>query len=448
MSVTPAMLDALDKAGPDARKAFFARRTPEERQALAEAIPKWRESQPSELASGALGGLQGVSLGFADEMEGLAGALANKVGGGEFDYTERRDKARERYAEAERVNPKSFTAGRVVGGVGGVLLPGGAAAKTLKGAMALGAATGAAQGLGESEADLTEGEVGEAAKDAVVGGAVGAGAGAIGHGASRAAGALANRAKQGVRVADADLGAEEYAARYATKKSAEGAVGGEAAAGLNALAKAEEVVANTAGHYGPQELAQAQRFLASPKAGEIRRRAAGNVLDRGEGRLAGSLVDAERQMGAAHAAMDPAAVAAGAEARGAGALRKQLAPRVWTLGHRLLPVMLTAAGGAVGGAEGAGVGAGLGGIMALTQGRPGIIIRNAIRSPGVRKSVWEFAQAAAESEGLGRFGRMLLRALQQEGVRGALALHESLLEAQPEYGAELERAILETGGEE
>jgi hypothetical protein len=394
------------------------------------------------------GGLQGVSLGFADEMEGVAGGLADLLSGGDFDYSGNRDEARRKYAAAEGANPELYRGGEVVGAVGGALLPGGAAAKGLKGAMALGAATGAAQGLGTSEADLTEGEVGEVLTDTAIGGAVGAGAGAVGHGVSKAVSALRGRAAQGVRLAEADQAATEYGSRYAAKKSAESSLGGEAAAGLRALREAEEVVANASGHYTPAQISKAQAFLADPKAAAVRQRAAENVLDRGADRLGGSLVDAEKGLAQARGALAPAAVEAGAEAAMANPVRREIAPRVWTLGHRLLPVMLASGGAAVGGPEGAAIGGGLGTVMALTQGRPGTIIRNAVRSPGVRKMVWEFVESAAGGPVLGSFGAMLQRALQTGGTRAGLALHEALLERDPEYAAAVERAVIEAGGEE
>lgn len=408
---------------------------------------------PSALESGVRGAAQTASLGFSDEIAGGLEALRDKMRGDarpfEDIYRQHRDESRAKYKAAEAENPNAYLAGEVAGVVGSLAIPGlGSlgAAKTLGGAVAGGAALGAAQGLGSSEADLTKGDVGGAAADAGLGALVGAGAGAVGHGVGTLVDRVAGRAATGQRLAEADLASEEYGRRYAAKKSAEGALGGEAAAGLNALDKAKEVIANTAGHFGQAEIDQAQRFLASPKAGEIARRAAGNVMDRGEGRLAGSLVDAERGASAAKAAMDPAAIEAGAEAAAANPIRRQFIPRLATLGHRLLPAALAGIGGMVGGPEGAAVGAGVGGVVALTQGRPGIILRNLVRSPATRKMLWEFVGEAASSKLLGKFGLMLQRAVQTGGVNSALALHESLLAQSAEYQDEVGKALMESGG--
>lgn len=103
-------------------------------------------------------------------------------------YKELRDVARESNIAAAEANPKTALAAEIAGGIlPGIATGGGAAAanilktgtaQALKEGAKVGAKFGAAEALGRSEADLTEGEVVEAAKDV----AVGTGLGAIGGG--------------------------------------------------------------------------------------------------------------------------------------------------------------------------------------------------------------------------------------------------------------------------
>lgn len=378
-------------------------------------------------------------------LSGAAGAIT--APGVVKEYRQQRDAYRDATERARATNEGAFRVGQV-GGLGASLLipvPG-STATSLAGRVGSGALVGAASGLGSSEADLTKGEVGDAAADTGLGALVGGGVGAVAHGLGKAVDAIRGRAAAGSRLASADEAAAEYGKRYAAQKSAQGAFGGEAAAVQNRVGHWREVAANAEGHFTPAEVAQAQKMLASPEADAAIRRAGVNSMKEGGNRMSGSLQSAENAYDAARAAMDPAAIEAGAEAGLANPIRRELAPRAWTLGHRLLPVLLTGAGAAVGGPEGAVIGGGLGAVVALTQGRPGIIIRNAIRSPGVRKMVWDFVEASASSPALGKFGAMLQRAAMVGGARQALALHEALMMKDPEYAGAVERAIIETGG--
>jgi hypothetical protein len=453
VNITPEMMDALDKAGPDARAAFFARRTPDERQALAKAIPKWRDSKPGVLESAGRGAAQTASLGFADELAGGAEALLDKARGSGADlgdlYRQHRDESRANYRAAQEANPNAYTAGEAAGVVGTMLIPGLGelgAAKTLGGAVLGGAALGAAQGLGSSEADLTKGDVGGAALDTGLGALVGGAAGAVGHGVGKVVDRVSGRAAQGVRLAEADAAQEANATAQKGVRVARASLGGEAAAGLNAVDKAEQIAANASGHYTPAQTAEASAWLQTPEVAALRQRAGGNVLEAGQNRLPGSLQTAENVFQQAQQNATPQAVQAAAEASLQNPIRRQFTPRLATLGHRLLPAALAGLGGVIGGPEGAAVGAGVGGVVALTQGRPGIILRNLVRSPATRKMLWEFVGEAASSKLLGRFGAMLQRASQQSGVNGMLALHEALMSQSTEYQDEVGKTLLDSGG--
>lgn len=145
---------------------------------------------------------QGITLGFGDELSGLAGAatelgaraLGNKshqefAGASPWEavtkrYSLERDAMRGENETARAQNPKTFFAGELGGGL---LLPVGGAVKTaaktgstlaaMKAGGKLGALLGAGSGLGNSRADLLKGNFLDSALDtgagAVLGGAIG-----------------------------------------------------------------------------------------------------------------------------------------------------------------------------------------------------------------------------------------------------------------------------------
>jgi hypothetical protein len=148
------------------------------------------------LAAFGLGGLQGASVGFGDELSGVGGMLADqllpealagpKLGKTWLDsYRIARDEARGLNKEAEDAHPGAYIAGNLAGGLATApLMPAGAATtgiRALASAAKAGAGLGAAAGLGSSNADLTQGQIGGAAKDALLGAGVGGAAGLVGH---------------------------------------------------------------------------------------------------------------------------------------------------------------------------------------------------------------------------------------------------------------------------
>lgn len=184
---------------------------------------KMESKAPDELGSAGRGALQGATAGFADEISGATEALWNMAKGdsrkfGEM-YKAYRDESRENFKKAEEANPKSFMAGNVGGAVATSLIPGMGGASI--GKLAL---QGAAQGLGSSEADLTEGDVVGAVKDT----AMGAGTGAAIGGASKLLSAGASKLAPSVNklVGRAATGLEEGAEKLAVK--ATGATGSQA----------------------------------------------------------------------------------------------------------------------------------------------------------------------------------------------------------------------------
>lgn len=137
--------------------------------------------------SAAIGGLQGVTLGFAPQIEGAVRGGYNALtsdqpvtGANVLDqYRKARDAAKLREQQAQGDNPKSYLAGNLAGTVGTGFVPGlgvlnagreaGLAAK-----LASAAGTGAVGGAGYSDADLTKGEFGKFNKDVGAGALTGA----------------------------------------------------------------------------------------------------------------------------------------------------------------------------------------------------------------------------------------------------------------------------------
>lgn len=159
-------------------------------------------SQPSELESGLTGAFSGATAGFMDEISGATEAALNAIGVRNThdlskmelgvpsldiseNYRRGRDAKREMQKASQQANPNSYLAGQFGGAAASSFIPG-------MGGASIGklAAQGAAQGLGDSEADLLEGDILGAARDTAIGGTIGAGMGvagkAISAGASKA----------------------------------------------------------------------------------------------------------------------------------------------------------------------------------------------------------------------------------------------------------------------
>jgi len=158
----------------------------------AASVPATPPAAPSGREALARGALQGASLGFGDEAAAAIDTVASKIPGvrsfaqmfqdsslprvdnPDLTYSERRNAYRAKNKAAQEEHPYIYGAGELAGGIAtSPLLPGGAAATGVKmGAKAAalaaakaGATAGAIQGLGSSEADLTQGDVGGALRD-------------------------------------------------------------------------------------------------------------------------------------------------------------------------------------------------------------------------------------------------------------------------------------------
>lgn len=139
------------------------------------------------------GAVQSLTGGFADEIVGAAESLFT-----DKPYTVARDESRQNFRIAEEANPITSVAGSLAGGVSSMLVPGlgpVGAAGTLPGSVVTGVKLGAIYGLGNSEADLTKGDVGGAVRDVALGAGTGAAMGGLTHGAGKALGFVADKAK-------------------------------------------------------------------------------------------------------------------------------------------------------------------------------------------------------------------------------------------------------------
>jgi hypothetical protein len=401
----------------------------------------WDAPDVSGLESAGRGAAQAGTFGFADEIAGGVEALydvatTDKTLSDLPDlYRQHRDESRANFAAAEEANPTEFTAGQIGGAALTAFLPGGAPA-TLGRAVAVGAGMGAAQGLGESEADLTRGEFGEAATDAALGGALGGAAGGIGHGIAKGVGAVANKVRGRAQQGAADAVAEEEAKQALKQAQREASALGKYRSSVQSASRDLEVLGRESADLPDDTLRRAaQEMLDSPEGVAVRRQVVEGKLGTAPERL-----DEMAQLRAEHGALvagREGLVKQATQDALADPIRRQFAPRLATLGHRLVPAALAGAGGMIGGPEGAAVGAGLGGVMALTQGRPGIILRNLVRSPASRKWLWDKAASIAtvSPQALGRFGLSLARILQSQGPEMAEAAHEVLMAEDDEYGA-------------
>jgi hypothetical protein len=150
--------------------------------------------EPSAALSAVRGLEQGLTLGFADEALGFIESRLPSLKKTPrqflrdllFDdktpappaqtYQEARDENRALFAAASEANPASYGAGGLAGGLlAARALPG--AGKSIGSAVASGAAFGGAAGLGGSEADILDGDVGGTLKDVALSAGLGGGLG-------------------------------------------------------------------------------------------------------------------------------------------------------------------------------------------------------------------------------------------------------------------------------
>jgi len=121
------------------------------------------------------------SMGFGDEAAGLVGAGIDQIAsrmipGYKADsYSQARDQGRAISSQVKSANPKTAIGGQLAGAIAsgvatGKIIP---SPSTFFGRIALSMGYGGAEGIGTSDADLTKGELGDAALDTAKGAAIG-----------------------------------------------------------------------------------------------------------------------------------------------------------------------------------------------------------------------------------------------------------------------------------
>ena len=166
-------------------------------QIIAQAKALFAPAPTSKGESALRGAAQGVSLGFSDEISGLAPFAAELLKGNGLDaaknaYTDTRDLERSANEAAQKSNPKTYLAGNVGGAIATApLLP---AAAGIAGSTKVGAGIGAATGLGNGQGDL-ESQAKSTALGALAGGTIGAAIPAVQTGISKAANTISEKAR-------------------------------------------------------------------------------------------------------------------------------------------------------------------------------------------------------------------------------------------------------------
>ncbi len=173
------------------------------------------------------GAAQGATFGFADEITGLLESILT-----DKKYTQARDESRANYDIAHEANPKMTAAGEMAGGLASAALPipglslgkGASIGKEIL----FGSELGAATGLGNSRADIVNGELGQAFQDTKNGALLGGGAGLVMGGATRAVGA-GGKAIGGLLKDAVDPTTQRLLALGATAKNFKGPLGDKSA---------------------------------------------------------------------------------------------------------------------------------------------------------------------------------------------------------------------------
>jgi len=158
-----------------------------------------QSSQPStpevsQLESAIRGGAQGLTFGFPDEA---TAALERLVTG--KPYEQALQESRQAYKQAQEANPITYTGSEIAGGVLPALIPGVGQAATgakLGRLAAMGAGTGALEGLGKSEGQ----DIGQVAKDVGIGGLFGGALPVLGRGIAKGVQSLKPIADEAVKT--------------------------------------------------------------------------------------------------------------------------------------------------------------------------------------------------------------------------------------------------------
>ena len=376
------------------------------RSAKAEPAPANKEApeEPGLMSPKGIGGsflhgaVQGGLLGFGDEAQGLAGGMAElghksrRAVGLEGEDTENdvlgapslttayqreRDDARKENTVSEDTNPIAYNVGQLLGSFA-TPAPG---PGKLKGAMrllangAIGAGIGGASALGNSTADITKGEGGQAAKDTAVGGAFGGVLGMVGGKISdwlKGRGAAAQQKAQDI---------EEKLAEQAAN-AARSSKGGITAASTKGIDRIAEGAVDPS---LPEDLSRrASEALSGPELARVKAKVLENYLEdlpRNMGRLENADVAIQEAM----AGKAPGVIADKVSERTSlPAAGGAIGSRLKTIATRTIPPMVGGylANAALGPKWGL-VGAGVGGLASAGLGKPLTVLQNMVQNPAV-----------------------------------------------------------------
>jgi hypothetical protein len=182
---------------------------------------------------------------------------------------------------------------------------------------------------------------------------------------------------------------------------------------------------------------KARAFLASPEAKSLTDMVAGNKLGAAPERLA-EMAGLKERLAQLVASKGDDVSRETADVL-ANPVKRAVLPRVKTLIHRAAPAWMGAAGGMMGGTTGGVIGGALGTATAMLQGRPGVVVANMLKDPGVRRAAWNTVQAVIPShpEVLGPLGVVIAREIQSGGLDAGLAMHHALMQENPEYATKV-----------
>lgn len=407
---------------------------------------------PGAIRSGVLGVAQGGTAGFADEIaqklvdlfgpeQIKPGAMASPELRAQLAATPTvgnllKERMRREADQARELHPEAYIGGEMLGATGlslatgavgraagaglgqlGVAIPKAATGLQRVGAAtAMGAGQGAVYGAGTSEAKDWTG----IAKDAAIGLGVGAAGGAFGGAVGEGVRGLRGVAQRGVKSAEVDQKAASALQKSKAVGSAAGGLGGDSAATFKTFDRLKEILADPAADEALK--ASAQQQIESPLFQKALLAAREEYIRKAPEQL-GKIQSGRAALDAANA-IDVDAEAAKVLS---GPAMGQIAPRAKRLAYRFIPPIV---GAAMGGPAGAAAGSGL----AALQGRPDLLIKNALRNPTVRHKGYGaiLKLLGTEPARLGKFAGPLMKAAER-GSESLASTHFVLAQRDPEY---------------
>lgn len=412
---------------------------------------------PESQSGAAMNGMaQGGTLGFADELQGAAGAFdefAARLSPFEARnvdqtrpsqsmwealrgrYREDRDASRKDDKTSETAHPVIHGAAELAGGLA-IPIPGGAAkglgAKMARGALTAGA-LGTAIGAGKSEDESAGGVARDALVNGLVAAPIGAAAGAAEHGLGKLAERFKGKAGQ--------IRAEDDARIAAAVEKERQSLQGTARSANQSASRDGEVLFRQGDPRSLPVQAKVNQFIDSPAAQELADSVALGKLQSAPDRIA-----EQKAAWAAHdafAADAPNEVGKRIALRESKGIRSEALPRIKTYLTRLVPPV---AGSAIGAAvsddkaTGGMVGAAAGGVIAASLGAPGTAFANMMKSPAFRIAFAEMRQGASNSlsRALGKFAPIVAAQTSEAGIESAL---KKIAEADPETAAKAQAAL-------